>query len=467
MRLTIQRRRLGAAAAVVLAAVVATYAQSSAPAPVASKEWPTYGHDPGGMRFSPLTQITPANVGQLQVAWVYHMKPRRPRCAPRRRRAGPRAAARRPGFRSSEVTPLVIDGVDVHRRRRTTASSARRSDDRQGDLELSRCRPAIRRRAASNTGPATRQTPPQIVFGSSDGKLYSLDAKTGKPNEAFGDNGIVNLNTPEILQGLPGSNGLSSPPIVYKNLVITGGRTQENPPQGPGRRRARVGHAHRQAGLDVPLDSARRREVQRHLGRRQLEEPLRRERLGLHHGRRAARHRLHAVRRAVGRSVRRRSRRRQSVRHQPRRGRREHRQVPLALPGRPPRHLGRRPGRRAGADRRQAGRPDDSRRRGRSTRSGLLFLLDRVTGKPIYGVEERPVPQSEVPLERTSKTQPFPLKPPPLSRMTMTRGGHRDRHAGARSGVQEADRGRAAGRPVSAGVATTACACSSPAITAA
>ena len=51
---------------------------------------------------------------------------------------------------------------------------------------------------------------------------------------------------------------------------------------------------------------------------------------------------------------------------------------------------------------------------------GLLFLLDRVTGKPIYGVEERPVPPSEVPLERAAKTQPFPLKPPPLSRMTMT-----------------------------------------------
>ena len=51
---------------------------------------------------------------------------------------------------------------------------------------------------------------------------------------------------------------------------------------------------------------------------------------------------------------------------------------------------------------------------------GLLFLLDRVTGKPIYGVEERPVPPSEVPLERPSKTQPFPLKPPPLARMTFT-----------------------------------------------
>src|SRR6185295_299451 len=54
------------------------------------------------------------------------------------------------------------------------------------------------------------------------------------------------------------------------------------------------------------------------------------------------------------------------------------------------------------------------------SKSGLVFLMDRVTGKAIYGVEERPVPQSEVPLERTAKTQPFPLKPPPLSRMTMT-----------------------------------------------
>jgi quinoprotein glucose dehydrogenase len=53
---------------------------------------------------------------------------------------------------------------------------------------------------------------------------------------------------------------------------------------------------------------------------------------------------------------------------------------------------------------------------------GLLFLLDRVTGKPLYGVEERAVPQSEVPLERTAKTQPFPIKPPPLSRMSMAEG---------------------------------------------
>jgi quinoprotein glucose dehydrogenase len=53
-------------------------------------------------------------------------------------------------------------------------------------------------------------------------------------------------------------------------------------------------------------------------------------------------------------------------------------------------------------------------------KSSLLFLLNRVTGKPIYGVEERPVPQSEVPVEQTSATQPFPVKPEPIARTTFT-----------------------------------------------
>ena len=55
------------------AGLAVAFAQTGATAD--PKEWPTYGHDAGGMRFSPLTQITPANVSQLKVAWVYHMKP--------------------------------------------------------------------------------------------------------------------------------------------------------------------------------------------------------------------------------------------------------------------------------------------------------------------------------------------------------------------------------------------------------
>jgi glucose dehydrogenase/mono/diheme cytochrome c family protein len=55
-----------------------------------------------------------------------------------------------------------------------------------------------------------------------------------------------------------------------------------------------------------------------------------------------------------------------------------------------------------------------------TNKMGLLFILDRRTGEPIYGVEERPVPKGDIPGEWYSPTEPFPLKPPPLSRMTMT-----------------------------------------------
>ena len=51
-------------------------------------------------------------------------------------------------------------------------------------------------------------------------------------------------------------------------------------------------------------------------------------------------------------------------------------------------------------------------------KTGYMFILDRVTGKPIFGVEERPVPKGDVPGEWYSPTQPFPVKPAkPLSRV--------------------------------------------------
>ena len=52
------------------------------------------------------------------------------------------------------------------------------------------------------------------------------------------------------------------------------------------------------------------------------------------------------------------------------------------------------------------------------TKMGLLFVFDRVTGEPVYGIEERPVPQSGIPGETSAKTQPFPVKPPPLAKNT-------------------------------------------------
>src|SRR6187455_3325535 len=96
------------AAAAVMSVGYGVLAQSAPKAP--SKEWPTYGHDAGGMRFSPLTQITPANVGGLEVAWTYHMKPPAPpptTPAPQGRGRGRGGS----GFNASEVTPLVVNGT--------------------------------------------------------------------------------------------------------------------------------------------------------------------------------------------------------------------------------------------------------------------------------------------------------------------------------------------------------------------
>jgi quinoprotein glucose dehydrogenase len=55
------------------------------------------------------------------------------------------------------------------------------------------------------------------------------------------------------------------------------------------------------------------------------------------------------------------------------------------------------------------------------TKQGLMFILDRRTGKPVFGVQERPVPQSTVPGEHTAPTQPFPVKPPPLAKQGVFR----------------------------------------------
>ena len=94
------------------------------------------------------------------------------------------------------------------------------------------------------------------------------------------------------------------------------------------------------------------------------------------------------------RFLRRRSRRRQSVRHVARGARRAHRQAALALPVRASRPLGPRSERGAAADHDPSQRPQSRRRRRRRPRRGWLYVFDRVTGEPIWPIEERPVPKS-------------------------------------------------------------------------
>src|SRR4051812_11875599 len=78
MRVRSKRMVGGFAAGLSLAAIGLGYrglSQSGAAQSAASTDWPTAGPEPGGLRFSPVTQLPPANVSQLKVAWVYHMRP--------------------------------------------------------------------------------------------------------------------------------------------------------------------------------------------------------------------------------------------------------------------------------------------------------------------------------------------------------------------------------------------------------
>ena len=395
-----RKRLLGALLGAAIVTSASYHAQSKPnPGTAASTEWATYGHDPGGMRFSPATQITPANVSELKVAWIYHMRPEGS------------------GLSGSEVTPIIADGVMYLS---TPYNRVVALDPTTGKeiwaFTLPSGNPSTR---GVEYWPGDPQTPPQIVFGSSNGRLFSLDAKTGKPNETFGDKGVVNLNTPEILQGLPGSNGLSSPPIMFRHLIITGGRTQENPPKGPaGDVRAwdvhtgkliwtfhsvpRVGEKYNDTWLG---DSWKNRSgvnvwgfITVDLQRGIVYMPFGAPSVDQYGGDRAGDNLFGTSIVAADANTGKYLWHFQVVHHDI---------WDADLTGAP-----------ALIDVKQGGRTIPAV--AVINKVGLLFLLDRVSGKPIYGVEERPVRPSEVPLERTSKTQPFPLKPAPLSRMTMT-----------------------------------------------
>lgn len=436
----------GGAMLVAASALVVAQTQKNAAVDPA-KEWRTYGHDPGGMRFSPLTEITPENVSKLKVAWVYHLSvsgaagasgaaaardsgrsgqggrgaagpvgdepetPQAGRGGRGRGRGGPG------GLAGSDSTPLVINGVMYL----TNPHSRVAAIDPTTGKEIWHYQMPV------GQTPSTRgleywggdgKTPPQIVFGSSQGQLFSVDAKTGAPNPAFGDNGIVNLNTDAILHGLPGKDGLSSPPVVYKNLVITGGTTQENPPLGPaGDVRAwdmRTGklvwtfHSIPQPGekyhdtwkgeswknrTGVNVWGFMTVDAQRGIVYMPFGAPSVDQYGGDREGDNLFSSSLVAADANTGKYL----WHFQVVHHDIWDG-----------------------------DMTGAAALIDVKKDGKTipavaaiNKLGMLFLLNRVTGKPIYGVEERPVPASEVPLEHASKTQPFPLKPEPLSRMTM------------------------------------------------
>ena len=194
---------------------------------VSAQEWRFYGGDAGGARFSALQQINRTSVGKLQRAWTYHMGE-----ADR----GGQETDRHP-VAPFESTPLVIDGVLYF----STPSNRVIALDAESGNEIWQFDPqagqAGQRQFFQHRGVAYWQSKDgndrRIVFGTLDGRLIALDAKTGKLRSDFGKNGTVNLRA-GVADAFPDAEySVTSPPAIYQDLVITGSAVPEYPSEGP------------------------------------------------------------------------------------------------------------------------------------------------------------------------------------------------------------------------------------------
>ena len=185
------------------------------PALYAQNDWPAFGHDPGGQRYSPLKQINTTNVTKLAPAWSYQMK----------KEGQP--------FRLSQSIPIMVNGVlyvgyPYNRVAALEPETGKVLWEFAGKASATD-RTTLGSMRSLAYWPGDKQTPSQILFGTPEGELYSVNAKTGKPNPGFGNEGVVNLRTPEIMNGFPNIHyGLNSAPFVYKNLVFTGAHNIDN-----------------------------------------------------------------------------------------------------------------------------------------------------------------------------------------------------------------------------------------------
>jgi len=181
-------------------------------------EWPFYGGDAGGSRYSALADINPQNVTRLQPVWQWkHWETK----------LEPYGTT--PGF--FESTPLMIDGVlyvttpynSIAALDAETGKELWRFDGEAYKLGqiLSGSGWKLRGAAFWRDGGKLR-----IVLNSRH-RLFLLDAQTGKPVPSFGDNGAVSLT-----DGLPRISDIrhatqSSPPVVYKDLLIVGSQVPD------------------------------------------------------------------------------------------------------------------------------------------------------------------------------------------------------------------------------------------------
>ena len=180
--------------------------------------------------------------------------------------------------------------------------------------------------------------------------------------------------------------------------------------------RARIRREDRQASLDLSHGAQAWRVRIRHVARRERRSQRQHRRMGAVQRRPRARSRLRARRDADRRLLRRQPAGQYAVRRESRRARYQDRQAQVALPDRRITASGTTTRRARPCSTTSSSTAGAVRALAQPTKQAFLFVLNRETGEPIWPIEERPVPQSTVPNERTSPTQPFPTKPLPFDR---------------------------------------------------
>lgn len=395
-----------------LCAFVACTSSPTPPTPKGEEQgWPSYGGDPGGQKYSPLTEINRDTVKHLEIAWVY------------------RTGESPMGLEHatlSECTPLLVDGVLYI----CTPLNQVIALNPASGKELWRFDPKVPNQHYAN-GPTCRgvsiwkdPTAPfhKILFiGTNDGRLIAIDTSSGKPVTHFGQSGEVNLKVGMGERGT-GNYQITSPPALIGELVIVGSAINDNAyqeeakgtvrayhvrtgelkwswdpiptnPNDPAYQTWQKGSANRTGAANVwsiiSVDPARDLVFL----------PTSSPSVDYYGGERLGKN-LHAnsvvaLRGTTGELV----WSFQAVHHdiwdydipaQPT-------LVELTIDGQKVPALI------------------------QGTKMGHLFVLHRETGKPLFSIEERPVPQDAVAGEQPWPTQPFPLTPPPIVPQSLTK----------------------------------------------
>lgn len=372
-------------------------------------EWPEYGRDPGGSRYSPLRQITRDNVGTLAIAWTYN--------------SGEAGVPTKSPV-AFETTPLLIDGTLYLS---TPFNKVIALDPASGkqrwlfDPKVDHTVPYsdFTSRGVSAWGDAQAQADQpcyrRLFMGTNDARLIAVDAAKGVACRDFGSDGEVDLKS-GVGTPRPWEYGVTSPPAVIRDLVVVGSKVADNQrtdaPSGvvrafdarsgalrwswealpPGWEKAAPGGPYRlgTANAWAPFSvDAERDLVFVPTGNTSPDYYG-----GLRNGSDYYSSSVVALRGSTGVVV----WHFQTVHHD---------LWDYDVPAQPALLTLKRSG-------------VDLAVVVQATKMGHIFVLERDTGRPVFPVEERAVPQSTLPGETTSPTQPFPTLPPRLGPLRLS-----------------------------------------------